>query len=109
MNRHSHLGGAGLLGRHFSSGFRASLLVALLVGVTVAGVAIAPRALARLGDRELRHALATTSVTQLDLAGTGQPTAQAFAPGIEGPYAFTDLAIQNMRQQLPQPLKSLVG
>src|SRR4051812_15212374 len=109
MSRRSHLGDLGLLRRHFSSGFRASLLVGLLVGVAVAGVAIAPRALARLGDRELQHALATTTTTQLDLAGTGHPSASAFAPGIDGPYGYIDLVVRNVRLQLPQPLQGLVG
>src|SRR6478752_2161376 len=109
MSRHSHLGGLGLLRRHFSSGLRASILVALLVGVTVAGVALAPRALARLGDQELRHALTTTSATQLDLAGIGQPGARAFALGIDEPYGYTDLVIRNVRQGLPEPLQGLVG
>ena len=86
MTRRSSLGDVGLLRRHYSSGFRASVLVALLVGVTVAGVALAPRALARLGDRELRHALGTTSATQLDLAGVGRLETRPSAPGVEGPY-----------------------
>ena len=71
------LGDTGLLRRHYSHGFRASLLVALLVGVTVAGVALAPRALARLGDRELHHALDTASATQLDLTGLGHQIGRA--------------------------------
>src|SRR3954452_7696403 len=109
MSRRSLVGDVGLLRRLFASGFRASLLVAVLVGVAVAGVAVAPRALARLGDRELQHALATTTTTQLDLAGTGHPSGSAFAPGIEGPYAYIDLVIRNVRLQLPQPLQGLVG
>ncbi|WP_284532313.1 FtsX-like permease family protein [Nocardioides sp. T2.26MG-1] len=83
--------------------------MALLVGATVVGVALAPRALARLGDRELRHALEKTSATQLDLAGVGQPGAKAYAQGLEGPYAHAALVIGNIRQALPQPLQSLVG
>ncbi|WP_296602122.1 FtsX-like permease family protein [Nocardioides sp.] len=109
MTRRSRTGAPGLLQRHLSTGVRASILVALLVGVTVAGVALAPRALARLGDRELRHALETTSATQLDLAGVGQPGAQAYAQGLDGPYAHAALVIGNIRQALPLPLQDLVG
>lgn len=109
MTRRSRLSVLGMLRRHLSTGTRASLLVALLVGATVAGVALAPRLLARLGDQELRHALETTSATQLDLAGVGQPGAQAYAQGLEGPYAHAALVIGNIRQSLPQPLQSLVG
>lgn len=109
MRRRSRMGALGLLQRHLSTGARASVLVALLVGVTVAGVALAPRALARLGDRELRHALETTSATQLDLAGVGQPGAKAYAQGLDGPYAHAALVIGNIRQALPLPLQDLVG
>ena len=105
------LGDTGLLGRHYSHGFRASLLVVLLVAVTVAGVAVAPRALARLGDRELRHALDTASATQLDLTGLGRLGFDqgSSAPNVGGPYGATDIAIRNVRLALPQPLQGLVG
>ena len=111
MSRRSTLGDAGLLFRHYSHGFRASLLVVLLVAVTVAGVAVAPRALARLGDRELRHALDTASATQLDLTGLGRLGFDqgSSAPNVGGPYGATDIAIRNMRLALPQPLQGLVG
>lgn len=107
MSRRSHLGDAGLLRHHFSTGFRASLLVALLVGTAVAAVALAPRALARLGDHELRHALESTSTTELDLAGTGQlgyPASGAVAQNVA-----TDLAIRNVTAGLPEPLRDIVG
>ncbi|MBA2954632.1 FtsX-like permease family protein [Nocardioides sp. MAH-18] len=106
MSRRSLLGDAGLLRRHYSAGWRASLLVALLVGVTVAGVALAPRALARLGDRELRHALMTTSATELDLAGIGQ---LGYADTAAQQNVATDVAIRNVRLGLPEPLRDLVG
>src|SRR6478752_7574540 len=107
MRRRSRLGTAGLLRRHYAAGLRASLLVALLVGVTVAGVSLAPRALARLGDQELQHALTTATVTELDLAGVGQPGYPA--SGASQQNAATDIAIRNVRLGVPEPLRDLVG
>src|SRR6478752_9450158 len=103
----SALGDLTLLRRHLLAGARTSVLLAVLVAITVAGVAIGPRMLARLGDRELRHALAETTPTQLDVAGLGR-LGIADAPDAD-PVGPADLAIRGVRSGLPQPLRGLVG
>ncbi|MGN6503211.1 MAG: hypothetical protein ACTHKX_09990, partial [Pseudolysinimonas sp.] len=112
MSRRSRLSTAGLLLRHLRSGAGASLLVALLIAVSVLAVAVAPRALARLGTAELRHELGQESPALLDLSGTGRIGLAAGLPAsatLDEIVGETDRKIAEIRDRLPQPLRDHVG
>jgi putative ABC transport system permease protein len=112
VTRRSHLSTAGLLLRHLRSGVGASLLVALLIAVSVLAVAVAPRALSRLGTAELRHELGQESPALLDLTGTGRIGIAAGLPAsasLEDVVGQTDRRIAEIRERLPRPLRDHVG
>ena len=60
-----------ILTRHLASGIGTSALIAVLIAVTVFVVALAPRALVRLGTEELRYELSQQPPVRIDLRGTG--------------------------------------
>ena len=112
MTRRSRIGTPGLLLRHLASDVTASVLVAVLVFVTVLVFAIAPRALAHLGNDELRYELARISPVARDLLASGflaqRPPSEPrdSAADILGP---SDSVLEGIPEKLPPVLSSIVG
>jgi putative ABC transport system permease protein len=112
MTRRTRTGTAGLLGRHLASGAGASVLVALLIATAVLAVALAPRALVRLGTDELRHELGQQSPLLLDLSATGS---LGLVEGMPQPVSLdalvgrTDEQIRDIPAGLPSPLADHLG
>jgi putative ABC transport system permease protein len=102
----SGLGTPSLLGRHLRSGFGASVVVAIIVAVAVFAVALAPRALERLGTDELRTEFAAQSPALLDLSGTGRIGLVAGMPdpSLDDLVGPTDAAIGKVDDHIPLPL-----
>jgi putative ABC transport system permease protein len=112
MSRTSRYGTVGLLLRHLRSGAAASVLVAVLVAAAVLAVALAPRALIRLGTAELRHELGDKSPALLDLSGTGRIGLVDGLPEnapLEDIVGATDVELRNIPTKLPDPLAQHVG
>jgi putative ABC transport system permease protein len=112
VTRRSRLSTAGLLLRHLRSGVGASLLVALLIAASVLAVALAPRALSRLGTAELRHELGQESPALLDLTGIGRIGIAAGLPAsasLDDVVGETDRRIAEIRERLPRPLRTHLG
>jgi putative ABC transport system permease protein len=87
---------------HLRSGLGTSALVALLVAATVLVVALAPRALLRLGTDELRYELRTEPAGRIDLlASGGIGIAPGAADTVLGPI---DSALNRLPTRLPEPL-----
>ncbi len=112
MSRRSTFSTAGLVSRHLRSGIGGSLLVALLVASAVFAVALAPRALPRLGTAELRHELSDLSPALLDLTGTGRI---GIVAGLSEPitvddlFGNTDRGIHKIPASMPDPLDDHLG
>jgi putative ABC transport system permease protein len=103
----SRLGTLALYARHVRSGIGASVIVAIIVAIAVFAVALAPRALERLGTAELRSELGDQSPALLDLSGTGRI---GLVEGIPDPtldtlVGATDAAIAKLNERLPSPLR----
>jgi putative ABC transport system permease protein len=67
----SSLATPALVARHVRSGIAGSILVAVLVGLTVLVVSLAPRALVQLSAEQLHHTLGELAPEQRDLTATG--------------------------------------
>lgn len=103
----SPLGTGALFRRHLRSGIGASVLVAVIVAASVFAVALAPRALERLGTAELRSEFGAQSPAVFDLTGTGS---LGLVEGIPDPsldtlIGATDAAIAKLDDRLPSPLR----
>jgi putative ABC transport system permease protein len=111
MTRTSRTRTVGLLLRHAASGAGASALVALLIATSVFAVALAPRALTRLGSAELKHALSTESPALLDLTGAGRigRVEGIVDPNVESLLGATRDAIADLPKKLPRPLRDGAG
>lgn len=104
-------GGRGMLAQHLRSSPVVSVLIAILVAATVLVVALAPRALVRLGTEELRFELAEQEGQLLDLSGIG-PVGLGTNSGDPGAAEFLDATgryIDDLPSRLPQPLSDGVG
>lgn len=100
-----------ILARHLASGLGTSALIAVLIAVTVFVVALAPRALVRLGTAELRYELSQEPPVQIDLRGTGSLGLASTSPSdtadkLLGP---TDDIIARIPSTLPSPLGDGAG
>lgn len=107
----SRLGAPGLLLRHLRAATGPAVLIAVLVGVAVLAVALAPRALVRLGTDELRARLTTESALRSDLAGLGwlslpYGVADPDAEKLLGP---TDASLRALTSRLDDPLRSALA
>lgn len=102
-----------LLGDHLRAGFRASLLVAFLVAVTVFVAALVPRAFAEVATAELRFQLGQEEAVRLDLAGEGRigvpPPPRTGEPTVESTLGRTDEVIDGLPSTLPRPLRDGAG
>lgn len=107
----SRLTQTGLLLRHLAAARGPALLIAVLVGVAVLAVALAPRALVRLGTDELRARLSTESPLRSDLAGLGWlslpfDVADPDAQTLLGP---TDASLRALPSRVEEPLRSTLA
>src|SRR4051812_23538583 len=93
---------------HLRSGVGTSILIALLVAVTVFVVALAPRALMRLGTDELRYELGSVPASRVDLSATGSDvlSSGAGAQEVLGPI---DQTVSAVPSRLPEPLADGAG
>jgi putative ABC transport system permease protein len=93
---------------HLRSGVGTSILIALLVAVTVFVVAVAPRALMRLGSDELRYELRSVPTARVDLSATGSDSfvRGSSATEVLGPIDETVAALPS---HLPEPLADGAG
>jgi len=107
----TRLGTPGLLARHVRSGAAGSLLVGLLVGVTVLGTALAPRALTAVATEELLHQLRTASPVLVDVSGSGVVGFRdTSATGdLDTLLGEMDRALLQTADRLPEPLASATG
>jgi putative ABC transport system permease protein len=99
-----------LLRRELAPG-PAALLLATLVSVCVFAVAIAPRALDRIGDAELQHRLDGLSAITLDITGIGSlglPDDQGAADA-RTLAGSADSAIRGIPDRYEEPLRSAIG
>ncbi|MBF4634802.1 ABC transporter permease [Agreia pratensis] len=96
---------------HLRAGFRASLLVAVLVTATVFVAAIVPRAFAAVATAELSFELGTESPPRLDLSGEGRIGLPASGTGstAQSMLGGTDSAIEKVPSTLPHPLADGAG
>ncbi|MEO7896112.1 MAG: hypothetical protein ABIR65_02335, partial [Pseudolysinimonas sp.] len=102
----SRLDTLALYARHLSSGAGASVIVAIIVAAAVFAVALAPRALERLGTAELQAEFSAQSPALFDLSGAGQI---GLVEGLPDPtldelVGPTDAAIAHIASRLPAPL-----
>ncbi|WP_218869486.1 FtsX-like permease family protein [Microbacterium sp. AK009] len=102
---------AGLLARIGADRLGATLLVALLVAVTAFAAAVIPRVTAALATAELHSALDALPPPVRDIRAAGTI---GLVPGIAGQpidrlTAPTDAAVQAFADELPPPLRALVG
>ncbi|MEO8262805.1 MAG: FtsX-like permease family protein [Pseudolysinimonas sp.] len=102
----SGIGTLALFARHLRSGWTASVIVAIIVATSVFAVALAPRALERLGTAELRSEFSAQTPALLDLTGSGEI---GLVPGMPNASADTllgptDEAIAKIPGRLPSPL-----
>ncbi len=100
------IGTLALIARHLRSGGAASIIVGIIVAVAVLAVALAPRALERLGTAELRSEFRDQTPALLDLSGTGDigiPQG-AVDPSADSLLMPTDEAIAKIPGRLPAPL-----
>ncbi|KQO05023.1 hypothetical protein ASF06_18420 [Agreia sp. Leaf244] len=102
---------ARLLVDHLRAGFRASLLVAVLVAATVFVSAAVPRAFAAVATAELSFELGQERPARLDLSGEGRV---GLPPSDEGATAEsmlgeTDSVIDELPSTLPHPLADGAG
>lgn len=96
-----------ILTRHLASGIGTSALIAVLIAVTVFVVALAPRALVRLGTEELRYELSQQPPVRIDLRGTGTigfGTSTSPSDTAEKYLGPTGDIIDRIPSTLPQPL-----
>ena len=100
-----------LLSDHLRAGFRASLLVAVLVTATVFVAAIVPRAVAAVATAELSFELGNESPRRLDLSGEGRIGLPSSSVGTsaQGMLGETDSAIAQVPSTLPHPLADGLG
>ena len=102
-----------LLADHLRAGFRASLLVAFLVTLTVFVVALVPRAFAEVATSELRYQLAQEQRSLLDLNGEGRiglpAPPRSGEDTLESLLDRTDEAITSFPDTIPAPLADGVG
>jgi putative ABC transport system permease protein len=90
----------------------AALLLAALAGVAVFAVALAPRALDRIGDAELRHRLDGVSALTLDITGTGTlglPDDQGGGGTASALAGSADLTIRGIPDRFEEPLRAAIG
>jgi putative ABC transport system permease protein len=90
----------------------AALLLATLAAIAVFAVALAPRALDRIGDAELRHRLDDASVLTLDMTGTGRlglPDDQGAGASASALAGSADTAIRSLSDRFDEPLRSAIG
>lgn len=100
------IGTLALIARHLRSGGAASVIVGIIVAVAVLAVALAPRALERLGTAELRSEFRDQTPALLDLSGTGDigiPQG-AVDPSADSLLLPTEEAIAKIPGRLPSPL-----
>jgi putative ABC transport system permease protein len=105
------VGTLGLLARLGLDGVGATLLVAVLVASAVFAAAIAPRVAAGLATAELQQSVAALAPTIRDIRAVGTI---GLSPGLTGTpedrlVAPTDAAVAAFRNDLPEPLRSLIG
>lgn len=90
----------------------AALLLATLAAIAVFAVALAPRALDRIGDAELRHRLDSASPLTLDITGTGRlglPDDQGEGAPASTLAGSSDTAIRGLPDRFDEPLRSAIG
>jgi putative ABC transport system permease protein len=97
-----------LVGRHLGSGLGISILVAVLVAATVFVVALAPRALLRLGTDELRYELRREVPAQIDLSGDG-PVNLGSGSTVDAILGSMDSKLAEVPARLPAPLSDGAG
>ncbi|MEP6480269.1 MAG: hypothetical protein ABJB03_12800, partial [Rhodoglobus sp.] len=94
-----------LLARHIRAGVGTSVLIGVLVAVTVFAVALAPRALLRLGTDELTFELSALPQTRIDLSGTGSlAIGSGYGRSAQEILADTDSVVSGLPSSLPAPL-----
>ena len=100
-----------LVARHVRSGIAGSILVAVLVGLTVLTVSLAPRALVQLSAEQLHHTLGELSPEQRDLTATGVFGYRIIgAPSTEAEmFGSTAARIDGVPSELSKPLAPLVS
>lgn len=108
MSGRTRLGIPTLFARHLNHGIGASIIVALLVGVSVFATALAPRALVALGTDEVRSSLSAASPMIVDITGTGRfgYNAAIDDPTLEEIIGPTDARLDDLPGQLPLPLRA---
>lgn len=107
------LGTMNLALHHLRSSPGTSVLVAVLVGITVLVVSLAPRALAQLSTDELRYSLSELSPLKRDISATGVfgfPTTVGHEPATAAEvFDHTDEVLRGVTERLDAPLSSTVG
>jgi putative ABC transport system permease protein len=90
----------------------AALLLAALAAVAVFAVALAPRALDRIGDAELRDRLDGVSALTLDITGTGTlglPDDQGGGSTASALAGSADSTIRGIPGRFEEPLRAAIG
>jgi putative ABC transport system permease protein len=94
------------------SGLSASILVAVLVGVTVLVLSLAPRALVQMSGEQLRHTLGELSPVQRDISVTGL---FGYFPYSLPPTTTTDLfgstaaRLEGVPSHMSEPLATIIN
>lgn len=117
MSRRSRVTAAGLLARHLATGRGASVVVAVIVLLTTALAAAAPRALDVLFTAEVRYTVAGIAPTQRDLVANsiggpllGPSEDESDLPdGLGDTFGAMEDQLATLRGDLAEPLASAVG
>jgi putative ABC transport system permease protein len=107
----SRLSAPGLLARHLVAATGPAVLVAVLVALAVLAVALAPRAVVRLGTEEVRARLTTESPLRSDVAGLGWISLpyDTTDPDAESMFGKTDDELRALPDRLDEPFGSALA
>ena len=113
MSRRERRGAFGLLARQAAADAPLAAIVAIVVAVAAFLVSAGPGALAQLGDRELRHALAELPAPRHDLtagAWFSYPDGSSGAsPDAGRDFAAITATVDGVGDGLTPPLASVLG
>lgn len=98
-----------LLSRHVRAGVGTSVLIGVLVALTVFAVALAPRALLRLGTDELTYELKALPKQRIDLTGAANLFIGGAGRSADEILESTGATISGLPAGLPAPLSDGAG
>jgi putative ABC transport system permease protein len=110
MTRRTQYSTRGLIARHIASRLGGTVAVALLVALSVWGLAVLPRAFAAVADDELQYGIGALSPARVDVTGSATLGTQSTdATTVEGIFGSTDAALRAVPPSIPSPLGDLMG